>query len=107
MIRSLSRRHTLALMGGTAAAGLPAFARNEDWAALGADVKAEFKWAWDHYVARAWGKDEINPVSGTSQSFFIEGHEDDLERTRTTRDTARVAEFLRWAHGELSRREAL
>lgn len=31
---------------------------------------------------------------------------DDLERTRTTHDTARVAEFLRWAHGELSRREA-
>lgn len=31
---------------------------------------------------------------------------DDLEKTRTTQDTARVAEFLRWAHGELSRREA-
>jgi hypothetical protein len=30
----------------------------------------------------------------------------DLERTGTTHDTARVAEFLRWAHGELSRREA-
>jgi len=55
----------------------PLFARaqTEDWAALGADVKAEFKWAWDHYVDRAWGKDEINPVSGTSQSFFIEGHD--------------------------------
>ncbi|CAN5132616.1 hypothetical protein BH10PSE1_BH10PSE1_06280 [soil metagenome] len=50
-------------------------ARSEDWLALGADVKAEFKWAWDHYVAKAWGKDEINPVSGTSQSFFIEGHD--------------------------------
>jgi mannosyl-oligosaccharide alpha-1,2-mannosidase len=78
MIRSLNRRQTLALMGGTAAAasgGLPAMAQYEDWAALGADVKAEFKWAWDHYVARAWGKDEINPVSGTSQSFFIDGHD--------------------------------
>lgn len=78
MIRSLNRRHALSLMGGTAAAGLtglPARAQTEDWAALGADVKAEFKWAWDHYVARAWGKDEINPVSGTSQSFFIDGHD--------------------------------
>ncbi|WP_332658845.1 glycoside hydrolase family 47 protein [Brevundimonas sp.] len=78
MIRSLNRRHALSLMGGTAAAGLtglPARAQTEDWTALGADVKAEFKWAWDHYVARAWGKDEINPVSGTSQSFFIDGHD--------------------------------
>jgi len=78
MIRSLNRRHALTLMGGTAVAGLtglPALAQTEDWAALGADVKAEFKWAWDHYVARAWGKDEINPVSGTSQSFFIDGHD--------------------------------
>ncbi|RZJ01447.1 MAG: alpha-mannosidase [Brevundimonas sp.] len=78
MIRSLNRRHALTLMGGTAIAGLtglPALAQTEDWAALGADVKAEFKWAWDHYVARAWGKDEINPVSGTSQSFFIDGHD--------------------------------
>ncbi|QTC92579.1 glycoside hydrolase family 47 protein [Brevundimonas goettingensis] len=75
--RTLSRRSTLALM--TAAAATPAFARqrapSEDWAALGADVKSEFKWAWGHYVEKAWGKDEINPVSGTSQSFFIEGHD--------------------------------
>lgn len=75
----LHRRHALALMGGSVLAGmsgLPALARpEEDWAALGADVKAEFKWAWDHYVDRAWGKDEINPVSGTSRSFFIEGHD--------------------------------
>jgi mannosyl-oligosaccharide alpha-1,2-mannosidase len=75
--RTLSRRSTLALMA--AAAATPAFARqgapSEDWAALGRDVKAEFKWAWDHYVEKAWGRDEINPVSGTSQSFFIEGHD--------------------------------
>lgn len=78
MIRSLHRRHALSLLGGTAAAlaAPPAVrARSEDWAALGADVKVEFKWAWDHYVDKAWGKDEINPVSGTSQSFFIEGHD--------------------------------
>ena len=75
----LHRRSALALLagGGLALAGSPrtAQARSEDWVALAADVKAEFKWAWDHYVDRAWGKDEINPVSGTSQSFFIEGHD--------------------------------
>ena len=80
---SLHRRTALTLAGGGLLSGLaplPAFARFEDWGArdweeLGADVRAEFKWAWDHYVERAWGKDEINPVSGTSQSFFIEGHD--------------------------------
>lgn len=80
---SLHRRTALTLAGGGLLSGLaplPAFARFEDWGArdweeLGADVRAEFKCAWDHYVERAWGKDEINPVSGTSQSFFIEGHD--------------------------------
>ncbi|WP_374515400.1 glycoside hydrolase family 47 protein [Brevundimonas sp.] len=77
---TLSRRSALALTGGSALAavgGLPtrAHARTEDWSALADEIRAEFKWAWDHYVDRAWGKDEINPVSGTSQSFFIEGHD--------------------------------
>ncbi len=79
---NLHRRSALALAGGGLLAGLAprALAQtsslpSEDWAALGADVKAEFKWAWDHYVEKAWGKDEINPVSGTSQSFFIQGHD--------------------------------
>ncbi len=78
MTHRLTRRHALALSAGSIAAGLsglPAIARDEDWSALGADVKAEFKWAWDHYVDRAWGKDEINPVSGTARSFFIEGQD--------------------------------
>lgn len=77
MKHRLSRRHTLALIGGVSAASLTgtlsAVAGEEDFTALGEDVKAEFKWAWDHYVDRAWGQDEINPVSGTSRSFFIEG----------------------------------
>ena len=75
---SFNRRTALSMMAGGAAAGfaLPASAaRSEDWAALGQDVKSEFQWAWRHYVERAWGKDEINPVSGTSQSFFIEGRD--------------------------------
>nr|WP_167074294.1 glycoside hydrolase family 47 protein [Sphingomonas vulcanisoli] len=31
-------------------------------------------WAWGHYRERAWGKDEIKPVSGTSSSFPMKGH---------------------------------
>src|SRR6478609_6486563 len=72
-----SRRHALALVASAAAA--PAFAADtapaEDWKALAADVRSEFQWAWRGYVAKAWGKDEINPVSGTSSSFFVEGHD--------------------------------
>ena len=69
-----SRRHALALVASAAAA--PAFAAApEDWKALAADVRSEFQWAWRNYVAKAWGKDEINPVSGTSSSFFVEGHD--------------------------------
>jgi mannosyl-oligosaccharide alpha-1,2-mannosidase len=73
----LTRRSALASL---AAAGLaPGLAsakpKGEDWKALAADVRGEFQWAWQGYVAKAWGKDEINPVSGTSQSFFVEGHD--------------------------------
>ena len=70
-----SRRHALALVAATAATPAFAAAPSEDWKALAADVRSEFQWAWRGYVAKAWGKDEINPVSGTSQSFFVEGHD--------------------------------
>jgi mannosyl-oligosaccharide alpha-1,2-mannosidase len=40
-----------------------------DWHALGADVRGEMAWAWDQYRARAWGKDQIRPVSGGYESF--------------------------------------
>ncbi|MEJ2816117.1 glycoside hydrolase family 47 protein [Caulobacter sp. CCG-8] len=71
-----SRRRALALVA--SAAATPAFAAAapaEDWKTLAADVRSEFQWAWRGYVAKAWGKDEINPVSGTSSSFFVEGHD--------------------------------
>jgi mannosyl-oligosaccharide alpha-1,2-mannosidase len=45
-----------------------------DWTAAAADVKAEFRWAWQNYVARAFGKDQIKPVSGGSEDFFVPGH---------------------------------
>ena len=41
----------------------------DDWAALGRSVREDMAWAWDHYRGRAWGKDEIKPVSGGASSF--------------------------------------
>src|ERR1044072_5958638 len=65
----VSRR---SLIGGALAAPLAARAApRRDWAALGADVKAEMAWAWDQYREHAWGKDEIKPVSGGNSSFPI------------------------------------
>jgi mannosyl-oligosaccharide alpha-1,2-mannosidase len=54
-----------------AGAALPAGAQAPvaEWKALGEDVKAEMSWAWDNYRQRAWGKDEIKPVSGGFSSF--------------------------------------
>src|SRR5690606_23776810 len=71
----------LAAAGGAVVApGTLAHARSphpptEDWQALAQDVRSEFQWAWRHYREKAWGRDEINPVSGTARSFFIEGHD--------------------------------
>ena len=58
------------------AAGLTpgAAAERSDWKELAVDVRAEMAWAWDLYRERAWGKDEIKPVSGTSSSFPLKGH---------------------------------
>jgi mannosyl-oligosaccharide alpha-1,2-mannosidase len=72
----LTRRSALvSLAAAGLAPGWAAAAPKEDWKALAADVRSEFQWAWRGYVAKAWGKDEINPVSGTASSFFIEGHD--------------------------------
>ena len=61
-----------------AAAALPACAtprtQARDWRALAEDVKREMAWAFAHYREKAWGKDEINPVSGTYSSFPLRDH---------------------------------
>ncbi|MDP1027048.1 glycoside hydrolase family 47 protein [Sphingomonas sp. KR1UV-12] len=44
------------------------------WRALAGDVKAQMAWSWDCYRDRAWGKDEIKPVSGTFSSFPLKTH---------------------------------
>lgn len=66
-------RRGLIAGGGAALLPLPAEA-GENWRALGEDVRAEMRWAWNHYRKRAWGKDQIMPVSGGSESFSIKGH---------------------------------
>ncbi|KQS02439.1 alpha-mannosidase [Sphingomonas sp. Leaf357] len=45
-----------------------------DWHALAEDVKAQMAWSWDRYRERAWGKDEIKPVSGGFSSFPLKAH---------------------------------
>jgi mannosyl-oligosaccharide alpha-1,2-mannosidase len=40
-----------------------------DWHALAEDVKAQMAWAFAQYREKAWGKDEIKPVSGAYSSF--------------------------------------
>lgn len=78
---ALNRRGLLAASAALVASPFAAQARAasrtepEDWNALAQDVRNEFQWAWRHYRQKAWGRDEINPVSGTSRSFFIEGHD--------------------------------
>lgn len=67
-----SRRSLLA--GGTAAFLLPRAAQAAPrWRALAEDVRSEMRWAWGQYRARAWGKDQIMPVSGGFESFSIKG----------------------------------
>ena len=69
------RRRTL--LGGAAAmlaAPLSALPRKTDWRALAEDVRAEMRWAWNEYRRRAWGKDQIKPISGGSESFPLKDH---------------------------------
>src|SRR6185369_14673691 len=44
------------------------------WRALAEDVKAQMVWAFAHYREKAWGRDEIKPVSGTYSSFPLRDH---------------------------------
>jgi mannosyl-oligosaccharide alpha-1,2-mannosidase len=68
------------ILQATAATGLLATttelavaARDTDWRALAADVKAQMSFAWQGYKARAWGHDQVKPVSGGHEAFFFPG----------------------------------
>ncbi|HEY0451764.1 glycoside hydrolase family 47 protein [Actinophytocola sp.] len=81
MRTSLQRRRFLELLG--AAAGLGAAgvvtapvalaAPPASWRPVADDVRTETRWAWRHYVARAFGHDQIKPVSGGFEEFFAPG----------------------------------
>jgi mannosyl-oligosaccharide alpha-1,2-mannosidase len=65
------------LAGGSAllaAARLEARPASHDWHALGDDVRREMRWAWRQYRDRAWGKDQIRPISGGFESFPLKDH---------------------------------
>jgi mannosyl-oligosaccharide alpha-1,2-mannosidase len=68
------------LSGALALATLPANAKIQappapeaDWAKLAQDVRAEMAWAWRNYVELAFGHDQIKPVSGGAEEFFLPG----------------------------------
>ncbi len=62
------------LIAGGAAALLPfPAAAKEDWRTLAEEVRGSMRFAWSNYRERAWGKDQIMPVSGGSESFSIKG----------------------------------
>lgn len=54
--------------------GSAAFATSPDWRALAQDVRDEMRWAWRNYRERAWGKDQIKPISGGFESFPLKDH---------------------------------
>jgi hypothetical protein len=78
----LSRRRLLAaaaatpLLPAVRTAGAHARTRAatpDPYAALGAEVVAEFSTAWSAYRRHAWGRDELRPLAGTGSDFFIQG----------------------------------
>ncbi len=74
----VSRRRLLTLLGasaGLAVAGRPAAADPsiQAWPDVAQDVRNEVRFAWRNYVARAFGHDQIKPVSGGFEEFFVAG----------------------------------
>jgi hypothetical protein len=37
-------------------------------------IRNEFLHAWNGYKRFAWGHDQVNPIAGTSNEFFVDGH---------------------------------
>ena len=77
MTSRINRRSLLA--GAALSAGLleacsTAHGEQRDWRALAEDVKAQMVWAFAHYREKAWGRDEIKPVSGGYSSFPLRNH---------------------------------
>jgi mannosyl-oligosaccharide alpha-1,2-mannosidase len=79
---SLHRRRFLGLLGATAGLGVAGVvaapgasaAPAGSWQPVAGDVRKETRWAWRSYVDRAFGHDQIKPVSGGFEEFFVDGH---------------------------------
>ena len=67
-------RRSLLAAGAALSACTTARTDTRNWRALGEDVKAQMAWAFAQYREKAWGKDEIKPVSGTYSSFPLRDH---------------------------------
>ena len=39
-----------------------------------AQIRNEFLHAWNGYKKFAWGHDQVNPIAGTPNEFFVDGH---------------------------------
>ena len=105
----IDRRHFLASAAAATLATEPLLAQAGplDWNALAQDVRAEMAWAWAEYRKKAWGQDEIRPVSGTSKSFLIPGQTVGLSIVEAL-DTlwlmgldAELEDGVRWIKGSL------
>ena len=61
-----------ALSGGFGAQALagPAAVR-KDWRPVAQEIREAMTWAWDGYVDRAFGHDQVKPVSGGHEEFFF------------------------------------
>lgn len=97
------------LQGAALLAATPAFAGalDVDWRTLGEDVRAEMHWAWGHYRERAFGLDQIKPISGGANSFPLKQHHLGLTLIEAM-DTLWVmgldtefADALAWCHANL------
>src|SRR5262245_37449302 len=81
MRTSLHRRRFLGLLGATAGLGAAgvftapsALAAPDPWRPVANDVRAQTRAAWRSYVDKAFGHDQIKPVSGGFEEFFVDGH---------------------------------
>jgi mannosyl-oligosaccharide alpha-1,2-mannosidase len=73
-IGRVSRRSLLSAGVALLLSPKPVLARGTAWRAMAEDVRSEMRWAWSQYRDRAWGKDQIKPISGGFESFPLKDH---------------------------------
>jgi mannosyl-oligosaccharide alpha-1,2-mannosidase len=73
-IPRISRRSLLGFGGAALLMPRGALAKPSSWRDLAEDVRSEMRWAWRNYRDRAWGKDQIKPLSGGYESFPLKDH---------------------------------